>query len=214
MTVTSGPSTSRGAKRAHWLLKMIVRRNCYICFAITVICVAIATSTVITYSFWLSDKAVKYRLKRGKIYFINYNIFLIEIQNAKLRRERLSNRSKFDAYFQSSCQIFPTKLPEFDETYCNRYCEKNVHMEFMYRIIEDVNIKKKQNGKDCPHYVVLRSCQQRMFKDGTNITSYCEAKKFNKDFISIEDSGGNNTKTGICIPCRDDADESGGVVLN
>ncbi|KAF7632527.1 hypothetical protein Mgra_00008042, partial [Meloidogyne graminicola] len=190
MTVTSGPSTSRGAKRAHWLLKMIVRRNCYICFAITVICVAIATSTVITYSFWLSDKA-------------------IEIQNAKLRRERLSNRSKFDAYFQSSCQIFPIKLPEFDEIYCNRYCEKNVHMEFMYRIIEDVNIKKKQNGKDCPHYVVLRSCQQRMFKDGTNITSYCEAKKFNKDFISIEDSGGNNTKTGICIPCKDDADESG-----
>ncbi|KAF7625918.1 hypothetical protein Mgra_00009887, partial [Meloidogyne graminicola] len=135
---------------------MIVRRNCYICFAITVICVAIATSTVCTYSFWLSDK-------------------VIEIQNAKLRRERLSNR-----------------------IYCNRYCEKNVHMEFMYRIIEDVNIKKNKMARIVPIMLFLDHANRECSKM-EQILLIVRLKNSIKTFISIEDSV--VIKTGICIPC-------------
>uniref|UniRef100_A0A1I8BVY7 SCP domain-containing protein n=1 Tax=Meloidogyne hapla TaxID=6305 RepID=A0A1I8BVY7_MELHA len=175
MTVSSGPSASRGKKK-HFLNKFVVRKNCY------------------------------------GIFILSEKIF-----NANNRKHRLANRSKFEAFFQSACPLYPNvngSMPDFDYSYCNRYCEKNEHMEFMYRVIQfpenksDIKVNKfgKSQNVQCPHYVVLRSCQCDKYKNGTKIGALCEAKKFNKEFISIKD--GNSKKLGICIPCDDDSEDS------
>nr|CAD2169821.1 unnamed protein product [Meloidogyne enterolobii] len=105
-------------------------------------------------------------------YGLNLSWYNRAIYYAKERKGLLSARSKFEAYFQSECPIYPFangSMPEFDYSYCNRYCNKNEHMEFMYRIIKSNESKEIASNKNvkCPYYVVLRPCQCDKFDNGT-----------------------------------------------
>uniref|UniRef100_A0A915M0V9 Uncharacterized protein n=2 Tax=Meloidogyne TaxID=189290 RepID=A0A915M0V9_MELJA len=195
MTATSGQTASRGKKK-HFLNKFVVRKYCY-GYCGCGVCLVIAGFILILFM------------------GLNLSWYNRAIYYAKERKGLLSARSKFEAYFQSECPIYPFangSMPEFDYSYCNRYCNKNEHMEFMYRIIKPNESKEIASNKNvkCPYYVVLRPCQCDKFENGTKIDSHCEAKKFNKEFISISIKEGESEtkKLGICIPCEDDSADS------
>uniref|UniRef100_A0A915NSI7 Uncharacterized protein n=1 Tax=Meloidogyne floridensis TaxID=298350 RepID=A0A915NSI7_9BILA len=169
MTATSGQTASRGKKK-HFLNKFVVRKYCY-GYCGCGVCLVIAGFILILFM------------------GLNLSWYNRAIYYAKERKGLLSARSKFEAYFQSECPIYPFangSMPEFDYSYCNRYSSNK-------------NVK-------CPYYVVLRPCQCDKFDNGTKIDSHCEAKKFNKEFISIKE--GKTKKLGICIPCEDDSADS------